>query len=349
EFPDGWVAHSVADQAADTVSATPDPSSGNWILVVRVPSSQAGAEGLTEETFAPRTTYQADAAGGHVITGPLSVTVAGIHGIEMHVAGFVGDRTGEPLESRLVGLFGASASYLLQVQYDEAGRSEMLQAWEAMLTTLMVSDVGAVDVPLEFEQLVRTDFAAGVADPFETGRNSRMALSIVDGAYRFERLADGTGASLGPFPVPVLSVTIVAGVEHSTQGAADAVGVGCINNHDSGFTGYMGMALPGGEVALLKDADGQDRQLLATNEPGSVSDGDIREIAITCTVDPSGNAEVVFAVNGRIQVSVDHTDASITFFTASELLLAAATDEPFFVDFSYVDAHAPHAGDPTVP
>jgi hypothetical protein len=60
-------------------------------------------------------------------------------------------------------------------------------------------------------------------------------------------------------------------------------------------------------------------------------------------------AQIAVAVNGEERARLAHTDPSITFYTAAQLMLGSEADRGFIVDVAQVDAHSPNIADPTYP
>lgn len=347
EYPDDWLPADVRTPGTgEWVSITPDRSTGNWIQVGRFQSKDAGLWGATEETFVAGLAYDTASVGGTITRQPRPVRVAGLPGLEVEIGGFNGERTGKPLEAKVIALFGAEASYRLWVQFDTNGREAMLAAWQAMLDTLKLRDAPATDVSPAFDQLLLVDFE-GDPSPFESGAGDRGAISVVDGAYRIQLNRSGRQVSFGSFPVPVQAVTIDVDVRDiSGQGDLDGFGLGCVDNRDAGYSVAL---LPRGLGVGVTREGGEMETLFLTDETGMERHEILRHLAITCLVDVFGGAQISVAVNGVGQTTLTHNDADITYFTAVGLIATSFSGNQWSIDIDSVDAHAPGRGDPGVP
>ena len=142
-YPDGWEDRSREEyrppEPAWGVLLSPDKSSGNWIAFYYYPSSVATDHGATPEAF--ESGFGDLIQDGELIVrhGPTEITVAGLPGQEFGIAGMLVDQSDVSIESELVMLFGETASYGLQVQYEPGRKDEMLSAWHTMLSKLAVS------------------------------------------------------------------------------------------------------------------------------------------------------------------------------------------------------------------
>ena len=347
DYPHDWLPADIdTPSIGEWLSITPERSTGNWILVGRFPSSQADLFTATKETFVAGAVYEAASVGGTITRQPQPVRVAGLEGLEIEIGGLIGERTGKPLESRVIALFGAEGSYKLSVQYDADGRDAMLAAWQTMLDTMRLRDAAATEVSPAFDQLLLVDFEDDPS-PFETGAGTVSATSVVDGAYRIELNEKGRLLSLGSFPVPVQAVTIGVDVRDiSGQGDLDAFGLGCVNNRDAG---YLVSVFPGGLGVGVVGEDAESETLFLTEETGTERHETLRHLAITCLVDVFGEARIAVAVNGVKQTMLTHNDTDITYFTAAGLRTTSFDGNRWSIDIDMVDAHAPKSGDPGVP
>jgi len=352
-YPDDWQPMET-DEPPEPVwqfGVTPDRSSGNWISFFYYPRGVAGRFGATEETFAAFFSY-ALSAGEKVTRGPEITEIAGIRGMKLDVAGLLGERTGTPLDASALVLFGEEASYSFLVQFDEENRDLMLSAWQTMLDNLRLSDVSARNVRAEFDELLVADFE-GDPSPFETGESSSGRLTVQDGLYRAEVESDRL-VSYGPFPVPTQSVTIIVDVEKvDGLGEGDGFGLGCVNANDRG---YMAVLVGGaGIILFVETPSDEEGELLLADPYDLFTDSyeplltDLRQVALTCSVDSGGNALVALAVNGEERARLTNSNEAITAFTAVELLFSSTPENRWVMDIDSVEAHAPRPDDPVVP
>jgi hypothetical protein len=160
---------------------------------------------------------------------------------------------------------------------------------------------------------------------------------------------DNLLASLGQFPIPTQSVTIIADVQRiDGQGDLDGFGLGCRSFNDRG---YLAVVYPGGEVVVLAVAPPgeQSEVLLMDQEVEMPAQGELQQVAIACSVESTGQASVAVAVNGEERARLTHSEEAITTFTAVELAFSSRPGSRWTMDIDSVEAHEPRPDDPAVP
>ncbi len=342
KYPDNWEPARDFDGVPYPVeffAVTPDSASyahGNWMAITYFPTEVAAESDAAEETFAAHLANTTAEDGRAITLGPNPIELAGIRGLEAHGEGR-GERTGNPLNWRIVILFGEEGSYWFTVLFHSDERDVMLSAWEKMLGSLQLQDVSATDVAAEYDQQLIADFEDG-SEPFETGRGPSGTLSVHDGAYRAE-VVPGPGLhSYAGFRKPNQAITIVAdGIQTDGWREEDQFGVGCVNQH----YGYSARVSGSGLVEILVISDEQEELLFIDQLAQLPPPGELRQLTITCSVDTAGSGSIAVAVNGQLSARITHEDPRINYLTAVELVFISADENTWSIEIDRITAEAP--------
>jgi len=139
-YPEGWDIQRSRIGGLDTVGVTarPEPSSGSSILVSVRSNLRLGDGETSEEWFRSFADSQQEADREITLSPPVDTSHAGLDGISIVVVGLKGNRTGQPLEARMMALFGAHNTYVITLQYELDDETLMQQELDRVLRQLVV-------------------------------------------------------------------------------------------------------------------------------------------------------------------------------------------------------------------